>query len=119
MYGERVDRLWASNNVSVWEGPALSLTTLLASGPAACMQVKSVRPVVMYRKHSQRRVASAQPSDGGSRGSRQLLSAALAPPQATKLYNGNATRAYNVNMELGVTGTGVAVGIIDTGTDVC
>jgi len=84
-----------------------------------CVQVKSVRPVVMYRKHSQRRVASAQPSNGASRRSRQLLSAALAPPQSTKLYNGNATRAYNVNNELGVTGKGVAVGVIDTGAVCC
>ena len=28
---------------------------------------------------------------------------------------GNATRAYNVNMDLGVTGKGISVGIIDTG----
>ena len=75
--------------------------------------------MVTYRKHSQRRVASAQPSNGESSRKRQLLSAALAPPQPTKLYNGNATRAYSVNNELGVSGKGVAVGIIDTGAACC
>ena len=46
--------------------------------------MKAVRPVVSYRKHRQRRVASSQPSHSG----RELLTAALTPPQATTLYNG-------------------------------
>ena len=35
---------------------------------------------------------------------------------AGTLYNGNATRAYDVNTKLGITGLGVKVGVIDTGT---
>ena len=38
---------------------------------------------------------------------------------ASSEFAGNATRAYNVNKELGVTGKGVAVGVIDTGAPPC
>ncbi len=38
---------------------------------------------------------------------------------AGTLYNGNATRAYDVNTKLGITGLGVKVGVIDTGERPC
>ena len=60
--------------------------SLISEGRA---QVKSIRPVVTYRKHSQRRVASPQSSKSDlSRKRRELLATAPTPPQATTLYNG-------------------------------